>query len=212
MLQDYYCSLGQKLPRAGMLSSLWQKLMFRYTESSRAYHNLNHLRHMFKTLDNQPISPSIGWAIFYHDAIYVPGSSSNEHESALLAEHDLCFLGEKKDIIHQTSIMILKTQSHQFPESYEEKLLLDSDFAILGSSPEDYQQYCLNIRREFKALTDVEFYKARLRFLENLSVRETLYYTQDFKFRFEEQALRNVNQEMGMIQENLKLLQMSEKL
>jgi predicted metal-dependent HD superfamily phosphohydrolase len=199
MLQERYVFLGQRLPRAQFSPMLWQKLMFCYTQKIRYYHNLNHISYMFKVLGDHHITPVLGWSIFYHDIVYIPGAQDNELKSRLLAEQDLTYLGEHKEYIYQICTAIAKTKEHLDPSSAEEELLFDADYSILGSEPSVYICYAHNIRKEFQHLSDQDFYPARIEFLEHLLSKHSLFYTHDFKTKYQEKARKNITNEYKYI-------------
>lgn len=62
----------------------WRVLSALYTEPHRAYHNLDHVQDCLRTQLRWAGShdPIVSLALFFHDAVYVPGDKRNEELSA----------------------------------------------------------------------------------------------------------------------------------
>ncbi|MEN9023020.1 MAG: hypothetical protein GWQ05_26490 [Verrucomicrobiaceae bacterium] len=80
----------------------------RYGEDHRAYHNLARLSNMLDRRDAcQDVEnwESVAWAIWFHDVVYDPQSSSNGSDSAILfrelpgSSFDLTFVNEEERLI-----------------------------------------------------------------------------------------------------------------
>lgn len=179
----------------------WKELEQQYESASRHYHNLEHLAHMFteleavKTQVKQP--ETLDFAIFYHDIIYKITSSENEHQSALLFEKRMAnttfpYTQEVKDLIEAT-------REHTFSEDPDINILLDLDLSILGKSPEEYQNYCANIRKEYSLYPDFMYRNGRIKVLKRFLALDAIYKTAFFKSAYEVQAQINLNFELQLL-------------
>lgn len=179
----------------------WKELEQQYDSASRHYHNLEHLAHMFteleavKTQVKQP--DTLELAIFYHDIIYKATSSKNEQQSALLFEKRMAntafpHIQEVKDLIEAT-------REHSFSEDPDTNILLDLDLSILGKSPEEYQRYCANLRKEYSIYPDFMYRKGRIKVLKRFLALDALYKTPFFKSVYEAQAQSNLNFELKLV-------------
>ncbi len=106
---DLAFSASSERCRDDLASSCWTAILSGYTEAHRAYHNLDHLRAMFRQLDaaiawltagshgpesmhgdsggrGVDLPPAVVLATLFHDVVYDPRRSDNEERSAELAE------------------------------------------------------------------------------------------------------------------------------
>lgn len=127
---------------------LFHRLIIHYQQPHRHYHNLTHLSECFvwfdEIKDNLYRPDLVAIALFYHDMIYNPKSSTNEQDSSDMMK------GELQDILSEQELsiineLILATKHHINPLTNEYKhdldYLLDIDLAILGSSPDRFAEY-----------------------------------------------------------------------
>jgi predicted metal-dependent HD superfamily phosphohydrolase len=102
--------------------------------------------------------------------------------------------------IDETKKLILLTKSHADvnPSVTQDMLLfLDMDLSILGASSQAYRQYCMNVRKEFKAFPNFLFKKGRRSFLRSQLKRPTIFHTSQFIQRYESQARANMHAELN---------------
>lgn len=116
----------------------WKELEAKYDQKNRHYHNLDHLRALFKEFEKYKDlihnKEAVAFSIFYHDIIYNPLRKDNELRSAKFLSKRLSALGINEKIMSQSYIQILATAKHQLPEAFSEddKLFLDFDLEILS--------------------------------------------------------------------------------
>ena len=75
--------------------------------------------------------------------------------------------------------------------------ILDADLSILGSTPERYQEYTEEVRREYEHVPDAFFRGARAAILDHFLARPRLYASDAFYARFERQARENMARELS---------------
>ena len=98
--------------------------------------------------------------------------------------------------------MILATSKHQVPDEKRQSSLdlsffLDFDLAILGAESDAYARYSKAILHEYERDMDSAQFKAgRALVLRNFLSRPSLYFTNDFQHRFEDQARQNLRNEI----------------
>lgn len=178
-----------------------------YKESHRHYHGLGHLVKMFKDLQKSGIKPisklAIGFAIFYHDVVYVPGSKENEMQSAIAASKSLNLLRVNKDIIKETVRLIRMTGDHSICVNglgcIDGHLFLDLDMAILGSNREEYDAYATQIRCEYEHMPQDEYSKGRIKFLNKQLKRKRVFLTDYFHKKYEAIARKNMAREIDTL-------------
>jgi predicted metal-dependent HD superfamily phosphohydrolase len=82
--------LWNDLEACGDRSSTWHaRLVAAYSESTRAYHNLSHLEECLIEFDrvgsNLSDPSAVEAALWFHDVVYDPRSTTNEEDSAAAA-------------------------------------------------------------------------------------------------------------------------------
>lgn len=175
----------------------WSKLIARWSEPQRRYHTLEHLLFMLELLAAQDAAPATMLAAWYHDAVYDPTSSSNETDSARLAEEGLTRLG-MDELTDRVRDLILLTAEHRRPDGDEQAaLLLDADLAILGQPPALYLRYVEGVRAEYAHVADDDFRSGRSAILRGLLEREQLFTHPAFA-GLETQARANVQAELAI--------------
>jgi predicted metal-dependent HD superfamily phosphohydrolase len=199
-LQRYWNELlsAARIP-AELGASTFAELCCAYQEAHRHYHTLQHLEHMLGLVyASGNAHPEALWATWYHDYVYSPGHSDNEQRSAELARTSLTRLAVAEPLIARIEQIILATRSHTFA-GIDPVLqgVLDADMAVLGTPPDQYQQYCEQVRREFGRLPDLVFHPGRQRFLEQVLAQEKIFATEWFWQRFEAQARANLSGELA---------------
>jgi len=179
----------------------FQVLKEQYSEKSRFYHNLSHVKTLLKLVEsfvNKIQDPNaIKFSIWFHDVIYDSKRNDNEAESARLASEMLCKLNVNAETIELVKNLILATKDHSGKNlSYDAKLFLDMDLAILGMSEELYKEYSQAIRQEYAWVSESMYRRGRKKVLKSFVERERIYFTDEMKARYEEQARKNINSEI----------------
>jgi len=194
------------LPR---LESLWRRLELRsdprevyqlllrlHNVAERYYHTLGHVAGCLRALDaarpHAGDADAIEAALWFHDAIYVPGRHDNEAQSADLAGHVLAEGGLDGARIERIRGLILATGHIQALTAPDEQLIADIDLSVFGKEPWEYLEYEQAVRDEYSAMPEQAFSRGRLHFLKGILARESIYYTPDFQEHYEAQARRNL--------------------
>jgi predicted metal-dependent HD superfamily phosphohydrolase len=198
------------------LNRLWTL----HTESTRHYHTARHLQEMWQYLNSVRQSLSLStlqydsllFAIYFHDAIYNPQSSTNEADSAALWQACAADLHMSDSITTHVATMILATQSHRVPdhdendpeaktEAFVIQLLLDLDLAVLGKDEAAYDAYAAAIRREYAFVPTDEYCTKRASILQNmLDQSPRLFGNPIFFHTLEGRARNNLRREIAMLQ------------
>ena len=176
----------------------------RYSEKSRFYHNLSHVKtllDLFESLGNKAQNRNaIRFSIWFHDVIYDTKANDNEEESARLAWQLMGRLHVDLETIEVVNSLILATKDHSGNGlSEDNKLFLDMDLAILGMREEIYNKYSRAIREEYFWVPELIYQRERRKVLESFLAREVIYFTDEMKKRFEEQARKNINGEINSL-------------
>lgn len=175
---------------------LCSDLSSRYAESHRAYHNLQHIMHCleeFDTARDLARSPdAVELAIWYHDAVYDPRSKENESRSAELAAAAIRGAGLPGEFGKKVSILILATTKHDSSVDEDAPVMVDVDLSILGQPRQRFDEYERQIRKEYDWVSGEVFAVGHASVLRSLLKRPTIYATEFFQRRYEQQARSNL--------------------
>lgn len=184
--------------RLGMSAdgATYKALIGAHAEAHRAYHTLEHiaacLRHLDGVREQLEKPDEVEMALWFHDAVYEPFSTSNEEDSAEWAADWLQDRGAEKPVFVRIADHILATKSHDAPDNIDAQFMLDIDLSILGTPPDTYDEFELNIRREYKRVPGFIFRKKRKAILEGFLSRDAIYVTKHFHGTLENQARLNL--------------------
>lgn len=184
--------------KSAEISSL---VISKYSEKHRFYHNLSHVSALLMIAESfrEKISDhdSVCLAIWFHDVIYQPKNSDNEIESAKLAVIKLTELNFPKSVLEKVERMILATQKHDASGMDQDgKLFLDFDLSILGTKEEIYKKYARAIKQEYSFVPDAVYRYRRKIILRRFLLNGNIYYTDEVRALFEEQARLNIENEI----------------
>jgi predicted metal-dependent HD superfamily phosphohydrolase len=179
----------------------FQVLKEKYSEKSRFYHNLSHVKallNLSESLNNKIREHNaIRFAIWFHDVIYDTKRSDNEEESAGLASETMAKLHVNLETINFVRELILATKDHSGENLPDDaRLFLDMDLAILGTSEDVYKEYSKAIREEYFWVHESMYRTGRENVLRSFIQRERIYLTDEMKATHEEQARENINNEI----------------
>jgi predicted metal-dependent HD superfamily phosphohydrolase len=195
-------------------------LLARYAQPHRRYHTLRHLTEVLDVVDEladfAEDVDAVRLAAWFHDAIYeinIGGgatgttststststsiSISNEEASARLAESVLAALNVAAGRLSEVSRLVRMTEKHAVEAGDGNGAVLsDADLAILGASPERYEQYAQAVRQEYRAVPEDLFRAGRAAVLRSLLDQPALFQTPAARARYEERARENMRAEM----------------
>lgn len=186
-----------------------ERLVARYREPHRRYHTTAHLgwvlRHVDELGADPAVAPAIGdvaaviAAAFYHDAVYVPTSSTNEHDSALLAGRELAALGWSDHRIAPVVRMIEGTADHLDPPDIATAVLYDADLAVLGADPAAYSDYVRGVRAEYAHVDEAAWADGRADVLRSFLDRPAIFTSTPAHDRWESIARANLTAELSTL-------------
>ncbi len=178
----------------------FEKLVAAYSESHRHYHSTQHitscLNQFDEVADQAQYPKEVEAALWYHDAIYKTRSSTNERDSAHWASRYLESIGASPDQCHRVHRHILATKHTGEPLTGDTAIVVDVDVSILGAEPATYSVYQEAIRKEYRWVPEFLYRRKRIEILQAFLGRATLYETESFRHRYEEQARENLRREI----------------
>jgi predicted metal-dependent HD superfamily phosphohydrolase len=194
--QTRWTALWIRLGAAGDGTATFDLLAAAYREPARAYHTAAHINDCLRELDHhrelaeQP--DEVEAAIWFHDAVYVPGASDNEARSAKLAIAELTASGASSDLAHSIGELILATRHSEVASTPDARLLCDIDLAILARDPTTFDAYERHIRQEYAWVPSALYRKGRAKVLQDFLSRQSIYQTPAFCTRYEAPARQNL--------------------
>lgn len=192
-----------------MTAALGAHLAELYVTPRRAYHHLGHIVDVLDWFDwvadheDWRAPREVATAILFHDAIYVAGARDNEARSAALARQAILEHGDLSgvDAARVTQLIELtarhgKLGLEELEDDEEARRFLDCDMAILGASPQRYQQYVGEIAEEYRAVPAEAYRAGRRAFVQGLLDKPRIYLSELFFLELEEAARENLRGEM----------------
>lgn len=176
--------------------SVYAELMGRYAEQHRRYHNLQHLAECLEVRDRLGRSTEapaeVDLALWFHDAIYEPAARDNEARSAEWLDRIASAAGIDAAIRKRLNALILATRHNASPLSFAESTLVDADLSILGAASARFDEYCLQIRAEYRYVPNFLYRRKRCQVLQGFCDRDRIYTTKGFYEHLEVQARENL--------------------
>ena len=178
--------------------ALGEALIRAWDEPQRHYHDQSHLIWLLDEAERRAAiirdAAFVGYAIWFHDAVYQPGEPDNEKLSADWARSSLA---HEPALARRVGAVIELTKNHAEGEAEgDAALFLDMDIAILGAPWETYCRYAAGVRREFSMYPDGAFAAGRWRFLEKQLAHARTFRTDLYERELGEAARANMRWEL----------------
>ena len=181
----------------------FEQLATAYAEPARAYHTAAHIRDCLTELDwsrGVAFHPDeVEVALWFHDAVYVPGASDNEVQSAHLARSVLEGGGVPADIRKRVGELVLATQHVTVPRDPDAQHLCDIDLAILGRETGEFDEFERRIRQEYAWVPEPAYRHSRAVVLSGFLRRRSIYLTREFANRYEARARQNLERALAAL-------------
>jgi predicted metal-dependent HD superfamily phosphohydrolase len=199
--QQRWTRLWSRLGTQGSGLSIFNHLAAAYAEPTRAYHTADHISDCLDQLDlsrdlaRRP--DEVEAAIWFHDAVYVPGASDNEDRSARLAQTALQACAVSVEVSSRIGELVLATRHLTLPRNPDSQLLCDIDLSILGRAPEVFDDFERRIRQEYAWVPEPLYRSTRSEVLAGFLRRRFIYQTEHFRTRYEQPARANLERILG---------------
>ena len=174
----------------------------------RSYHNLFHVAKVDEMLNRYRRLARNFTALKFagdgHDVVYIPGSDTNEADSAEYMRGVMQRLGISEETIAETERLILVTKDHKTTGSnIDGKLMIDADFAIFASSEEEYDAYAQGIWEEYVGtgrISEVAFKEGRSNLLRGwLDPEDRIFLIDEIRDDLEPIARQNLQRELARL-------------
>lgn len=188
----------QLMSRLGLDDNIdtYDKLISNYKQKHRHYHDVNHIKAVLEHLDNAKYLASdcraVEFALWFHDAIYNVFSSKNELDSANWASSFLLANGINNEFSNKVHALVMATCHNTMPIDQDEKLIVDIDLSILGSSPKTYNMFEEWVRKEYKIIPKFIYNAKRKAILTSFLERDRIYFHDYFYEKLERGARINL--------------------
>lgn len=190
------------------IEDLGEQIKALYSEDARYYHNFGHafiVRNKSIELANkylEGVSPKekleLALSAWMHDYIYIPGSPTNEVDSA---EAFLSLFKDASNIdLDKVAQMIIDTKEHVSEPETLTSCLMDADMFGLADPYDDFLWAGKLIRSEYRELDDEIWFNGRLNFFRG--VLNTKIYANCIER--ETPAKTNIRRSMKELEEKLK--------
>ena len=194
--QGRWLKLWERLGAEGTGHSIFAHLTAAYGEPGRAYHTARHICDCLAQLDSvraTALRPDeVEAALWFHDAVYLPGGSDNEDRSAALAEASLLACDVPPEVAQRIGQLILATRHLTLSDDPDTQLLSDIDLSILGRDPAVFDEFERGIREEYDWVPEPIYRSSRTEILSGFLRRRSIYQTGMFRSRFEAPARANL--------------------
>jgi len=185
------CVASPPSPAGG---EVYADLFKRLGEPGRKFHNIGHIDDCLGRLDEVKAHlddpDAVELALWFHDAVYVPGDPTNERRSAeLFLSHAA---GAPGPFRRRVTALVLTTRRNRTPRDNDCRFIDDIDLAGFGSPWDEFMHNGDLLRREFASQSDADYYRGLASFLASLRRRPRFFRTDWFAKRYETQAQRNI--------------------
>jgi len=201
--EQQWQALWERIGAQGDASAAYNDLVARYSELHRAYHTLVHIEYCldeFEQVRQLAINPdAVELALWYHDAIYDTKTKDSEERSAAFAMEMVRNTSLPDSFGQSVANLIMATKHSDSPTDPDAQLLVDIDLSILGQSEKKFDEYELQVRREYEWVPKDAFVTGRSAILKSFLDRPTIYSTQFLHNKYETQARRNIAKSLARL-------------
>jgi predicted metal-dependent HD superfamily phosphohydrolase len=201
--EQRWTTLWKRLGARGDASAIYNDLVARYSEPDRAYHTLEHIGHClneFEHVRHLATNPdAVELALWYHDAIYDTKAKDNEDRSAALAVEVVRNASLPDNFGQSVANLIMATKHIANLIDPDAQLVTDIDLSSLAASEQEFTENYGRIRQEYAWVPEDQFVAGRSAILKSFLDRPTIYYTQFFRNKYEQQARRNIARSLARL-------------
>lgn len=183
--------------------ALRDRLLAPHDEPARHYHTRRHLAECLAGWAHwraRATAPAeVGMALWFHDAVHVPGADDNERRSGDWAASALGEAGAGPAVAARVRSHVLATRHEAPPAAGDEALVVDIDLAILAAPPSRFDEYEAQVRAEYARVPDPVYRRRRRALLGDLLARPALYATPAIRDALEAAARDNLRRSIARL-------------
>lgn len=176
---------------------LWEFLVLQYGDTTRLYHNLDHIDEALSIAELQKDQCQYWYevvlALIYHDFVYDTGAPKfhNETKSAEYLDALIIDLGIQ-DTHRRPGTHICKTATHNPMASFDAAVVIDADLYRLAVSPEKFDHFSACIREEYYWVPEDQYKIGRAAVLKGFLDKSRIFHTPYMYNRYEAKARENL--------------------
>jgi predicted metal-dependent HD superfamily phosphohydrolase len=182
---------------------LGRRLLSRWEEPHRRYHDARHLSEVLAGVDllagEAENLTAVRLAAWFHDAVH-QGKPDDEARSAALAAAELRDAGADPGLVASVVRLVEMTRTHD-PVDADGRILSDADLWVLAAPPRRYDEYLTQVRAEYAHLPVAVFARGRVDVLSALLSRPRLFFTALGVDRWEGVARQRLSAELVALSE-----------
>ncbi len=195
MEQDRFRGLWCRVGGGGESAQVFEALSRHYGDASRHYHDGGHIAVCLAAYDEAVpvlgVDDAVEMALWFHDAIFVPGARDNEARSAeWFASVASGYL--PATFISDVGALILATDHREAPQGFQAQFAVDVDLWGLSQPWDAFFADTHDLRCEAAHANDEAFARGQGGFLRTLANRPHIYSTAHFQSLFEKDARQNI--------------------
>ncbi len=195
-LRSRWLDLCKRIGFRGDAEAVFNDLLARYREKQRRYHTDKHWEagliefDLLRDLAQYP--DYLEFAYGFHDSVYAPRGKDNEEESATLAMSTLSAGRLHAGVQAIVGDLIMVTKPGINPVTIDQRIMVDIDRAILGKPRPIFIAYESEVREEYHEVPEEIFWEARKNILRIFLEQDSIFFTERFRERYEDQAIKNL--------------------
>lgn len=176
-----------------------------YAEPHRRYHDRRHIERCLALLDalgdlTDGERRVLGWAIWWHDAVYDASAADNEARSAEMAKAGLRDLGASLHEREEVARLIRLTAGHEVEDGDRlGEILVSIDLSILGAPTAEYDVYAQDVRAEYAQVPDDLWRAGRANVLQRFLATPVIFPDPVFRAQLEAPARENMTRELASL-------------
>jgi len=200
--RDRWSELCERILCPGLVER-YDTIQNSYSARNRRYHTMVHVHECLAVLDTVEHLThrfdEVEFALWIHDLVYSTRRSDNEARSADLAQKWLEESGADRSTVDRIRGLILATRHDAGLSEPDEALIRDIDLNVLAASPERYDEYEAQIRKEYWWVPASLFRRRRVELLDSFLSRDRIFNTDWFRDRWEEVARANLERAVASL-------------
>lgn len=185
------CVAAPPSPRA---AAVYADLHALYSAPYRRFHNMDHITDCLHRVDE--VAPllqdpdAVELAMWFHDAIYDIGTTTNERRSAemFIANSSGASFGFR----HRVCGLIMATRHARRVHGNDRSFMVDIDLSGFGAPWDVFMENGARLRAESAAISDDQYHAGQVVFLSRLQRRPQFFATAHFRDRYEAVARENL--------------------
>jgi predicted metal-dependent HD superfamily phosphohydrolase len=200
---DNWRTMWRQLGASIVSDALFHGLVENYSEPHRKYHTMQHLEECFahltrvRALAERPLE--VEFAIWFHDLLYDTHRQDNEERSAEWARQCAIASGLADDQASRIYELVIATTHNAIPVGRDAAVLVDIDLAILGAEVERFDEYEIQVRKEYSWVPEPLYRTGRRKILQQFASRESIYNTEYFRAELEARARSNIARSLARL-------------